>query len=222
MTDNMRKTAHPAFRFVVSISGEKEKTAAVFTECTLPVIEWDMQEVKEGGLNSYVHLLPGRRKRATVTLKNGVGLSQTLIDWYLNSMKENFSRKTITIKLLSLSAASADAPRESVMEWVLADCMPIKWTGPQLKTADNTIAIQTLELACCDITCQVPKLKDSGESVTFTPHKPKKARATNPSNPNLIPAQQPKAPRATNPSNPNLISPHVIPPASQRVQKKDG
>jgi hypothetical protein len=29
---------------------------------------------------------------------------------------------------------------------------PVKWTGPTLKTDDNTVAIQTIELACGEIT----------------------------------------------------------------------
>lgn len=60
---------HPGFRFVVAINGIP---AAVFTECSLPNIEWDILEVKEGGLNSYVHQLPGLRKSSKITLKRGL------------------------------------------------------------------------------------------------------------------------------------------------------
>lgn len=56
---------HAAFRFVVDVG---DKRQGVFTECTLPTVEWEVEEVKEG-LNSYVHQLPGRRKAARITLK---------------------------------------------------------------------------------------------------------------------------------------------------------
>ena len=50
-----REDAHPAFRFVVD-AGDAEIS---FTECTLPSLEVDVLEQKEGGYNQGVHLLPG-------------------------------------------------------------------------------------------------------------------------------------------------------------------
>ena len=37
------------FRFTVDIGGDK--WVGVFTECSLPAIEWDVEEIKEGGRN---------------------------------------------------------------------------------------------------------------------------------------------------------------------------
>lgn len=139
----LSKSSHAAFRFVVDVAGERQ---GVFTECTLPVIEWDVEEVKEGGLNVYTHQLPGRRKAVKITLKNGVG-TDDLMTWYMNTMTEEFSRKTVTLALL-------DSKREMVMTWHIEDAYPVKWTGPQLKSSDNSIAIQTLELACGEITVE--------------------------------------------------------------------
>ena len=139
-TEQIRSQAYPAFRFVVDIEGERQ---AVFTECGLPPIEWETTEVKEGGLNTYVHQLPGRRKTARITLKNGVGKSQ-ILDWYLKTMSETYMRKSVTIILL-------DPAGNTVMVWDIKDAFPIKWTGPQLKTDANSIAIQSLDLACGEI-----------------------------------------------------------------------
>ena len=72
----------PSFRFIVTVNGAPY---GVFTECTLPVIEWDTQEIIEGGLNTHTHKLIGRRKSATMTLKNGVGTG-LLIAWYIQTM----------------------------------------------------------------------------------------------------------------------------------------
>ncbi len=94
-------------------------------------------------MNTYIHMLPGRRKSARVTLKNGVGKS-TLLEWYLQSMSEKFSRKNVTITLL-------DEKLKPVMVWDLTDAYPVKWSGPQLKTDQNAVAIQTLDLACGEI-----------------------------------------------------------------------
>ena len=137
----MRDIANAAFRFVISIDGQLQ---AAFTECTLPVVEMEIERLKEGGTNNFVHQLPGQRKPATVTLKNGVGKSE-LMDWYLDIMGGNFTRKPVTITLLN-------SEKQPVMVWSINDAFPSKWTGPQLQSDSKTLAIQTLELACGEVT----------------------------------------------------------------------
>lgn len=149
MLNVLRTTTNssPSFRFIVTVNGAPY---GVFTDCDLPVIEWELDEVKEGGLNIYTHQLLGRRKTARFTLKNGVGTS-LLIGWYIATMNETFTvpgmglRRTVTILLLN----SLKIP---VMTWNVSNAFPVKWTGPQLKTSENSIAIQSLELACGEIT----------------------------------------------------------------------
>jgi phage tail-like protein len=132
----------PAFRFIVNVDGVY---IGVFTECTLPTIEWDVEEIKEGGLNTYIHQLPGRRKSAKITLKNGIGIGKQMLSWYTKNLSEKFSRHKVTITLLN----SLLVP---IMVLDIQGAYPLKWTGPQLKTDENTIAIQSLELACGEIT----------------------------------------------------------------------
>ena len=139
--------AAPTFRFVVLVNGAPY---GVFTECDLPVVSWKMEPVREGGLNTRVHQLMGRREETTLTLKNGVGTSP-FIAWYLATMAGIFDvpglglRRTVTVILLN----SLKIP---VMTWHIEDAMPKKWTGPQLKTSENSVAVQTLELVCGEIT----------------------------------------------------------------------
>lgn len=143
----LRALTNSAFRFVVAIDGVP---LGAFTECTLPDIAWDVEEVKEGGLNTMVHQLPGRRKAAKITLKNGVGMASDLLTWYIMTMNEQFWRRRVTVTLLgSPLLGPLFMP---VMIWHVEDAYPIRWTGPQLRTGDNTVAIQTLELACGEIT----------------------------------------------------------------------
>ena len=142
--EQMREQANAAFRFVVKVGNEDQ---AVFTECTLPVLELEAEQVKEGGLNTYVHQLPGRRKAATVSLKNGVGKSQ-LVAWYLEVLAGSFSRKPVTVTLYR-------GNHEPAATWSISDAFPLKWTGPQLKTDSNTVAIQTLDLACGAISVEL-------------------------------------------------------------------
>jgi len=145
---NIISNSNPSFRFVVAVNGAPY---GVFTECDLPVIEWDIKEVVEGGLNSYIHQLPGRRKLTKFTLKSGIG-TNLMISWYIATMAEQFNlvpgmglRRMVTIILLN-------ALKIPVMTWNIENAFPVKWSGPQLKTSENSIAIQTLEFAGGNIT----------------------------------------------------------------------
>lgn len=142
--------AVPTFRYVVTVNATPY---GVFTECSLPVIEWETQEIKEGGQNAYTHRLLGRRKSSTLTLKNGVGTNM-MAGWYMQTMAEVYQvpgtvgidlRRVVTILLLNSYFVPA-------MTWVIDDCFPTKWTGPQLNSGDNSIAIQTMELSCGEVT----------------------------------------------------------------------
>ena len=131
-----------AYRFVVEVDFHP---VGAFTQCTPPTIEWEVETVKEGGLNTYVHQLPGPRKQANVSLHHGVCFMDEMMLWYIRAMDEDFSRKRVTIALLS----SMFVP---VMVWHIKDAFPVRWSMPQLQTDSNTAAIQTLELACGEIT----------------------------------------------------------------------
>lgn len=136
-----RPVAHPSFRFRVEIAGI---TQAVFNECTLPTVEWDTKEVKEGGLNTYVHQLPGQRKVGKLTLKSGLGLV-SLLDWYKKFMNQQWERKTVTVILL-------DVAHQEVMRWNITGAYPISWKSPTFKSDDNSVAIEELVLACNEVT----------------------------------------------------------------------
>jgi phage tail-like protein len=133
---------HPAFRYLVEIAGV---TVGAFTECTLPTMEIDTEDLREGGLNTYTHLLPKGRKAARLTLKNGLGKND-LMTWCIEIMQEKFTRKEIIISLHS--ARFSAGQKEPICTWNLHDAYPVKWTGPQLQADSNAIAFQTIEFAC--------------------------------------------------------------------------
>jgi len=130
-----------AFRFVVSLDGV---AIGAFIECTLPVLEWEIEEVKEGGLNTYIHQLPGRRKSAKITLKNGIGITKELSKWFTPTPNQGFKPRKVTITLYDIS-------HKPMMVWSIEKAYPVRWTGPQLKADENTVAIQTFELTCGEI-----------------------------------------------------------------------
>ena len=139
-----RPEGHPAFRFAVQIDGVGE---AAFTECTLPALEVDVHEEKEGGFNTGAHLLPGRVKRGSVTLKRGLTTSSELLRWYSDVMQGQLSstRKQVSIVLYNSTG-------QQVMRWDFTGAYPNKWSGPALNASTNNIAIETLELSFESVT----------------------------------------------------------------------
>ena len=133
---------HAAFRFVIKISERTEEAGAgaeevvaAFTECTLPTLEIDVEDLKEGGLNNYVHQLPGQRKQGRLTFKNGIGKS-TLSDWcHAVILGNQFDAKRSAIKRITVELRDATYQKQIAL-WSM-NAYPIKWTGPQLQT-DST------------------------------------------------------------------------------------
>jgi phage tail-like protein len=131
----------PSYRFVVAVD---YRPLGAFTECTLPTIEWEVETLKEGGQNDYVHQMRGPRKQANVSLQNGIGLMSDMMIWYLMTMQGHYSRREVTITMFT-------ALFVPLMVWHIKDAFPVRWSVPQLQTSGNTVAMQTLELACGEI-----------------------------------------------------------------------
>ena len=130
---------HPAFRFGVEIDGI---TGAFFTECTLPTLEVELEEEKEGGFNDGVHLLPGRVKKGTVTLKRGLTVSSELLGWYTQIMQGEVSDGHRQVSVILY-----DSLGEQIVRWDFAKAFPHKWVGPALNSSSASLAIETLELS---------------------------------------------------------------------------
>jgi phage tail-like protein len=137
-----RAEAHAAFRFVVQLGSEQ----IVFTECTLPTLEVDVHEQKEGGYNTGVHLLPGPVKAGRITLRRGVTQSSQLLEWY-----RDVAAGKVQAAQRNVSVIMYDAEQKQVMRLDFVGAYPVKWTGPALKTSDSTIAIEALELAFAEV-----------------------------------------------------------------------
>jgi phage tail-like protein len=131
--------AHPAFRFTVQIDG---LPGATFTECTLPALEVEIEEQKEGGYNLGTHPLPGRVRRGTLTLKRGVASGSDLMTWYTQVIQGQLiaARKEVSVTLL-------DGAGEPVIRYDFHMAFPTKWSGPELSAGSSAIAIESLELA---------------------------------------------------------------------------
>lgn len=134
-----RAEAHAAFRFAVQIDGITE---AVFTECTLPTLQVEIHEQKEGGLNDGVHLIPGRIKAGKITLKRGITSSSDLLKWYVD-----VAQGKIDASKRKVSVIMYDSTSEELLRWNFQEAFPSKWSGPSFVSGRSAVAIETLELS---------------------------------------------------------------------------
>jgi phage tail-like protein len=132
----MAKDPHLGLRFWIQL-GQVE--IAGFRECSPLIIETEVEEYKEGGLNTYYHKLPTRMKYTNITLKRGMDETRSLYDWYVKSASGQIQRQNISIVIY-------DSEQNRQQQWDLKNAYPCKWTGPDLKAESGAIAVETLEI----------------------------------------------------------------------------
>lgn len=124
-------------RFAVEIGGN---IVAWFTECSGLSVQRETMTHQEGGVNNYVHQLPGQLKYSNITLKRGVSDDEVLWKWFQEGLYDGkVKRQSVSIVLFSVD-------RKKRKRWELKQAYPIKWSGPNLKTDSRGVAIETLEI----------------------------------------------------------------------------
>jgi phage tail-like protein len=132
-----RRDPFRAFNFLVEIDGI---TRAGFQECSGLDVSLDPVEYREGGEPITPRKLPGLAKYANITLKRGLTDDQELWEWIQQGVQGETERKNGSIILL-------DAHGEEQSRWNFRDGWPTKWTGPSFNATDNSVAVETLEIA---------------------------------------------------------------------------
>jgi phage tail-like protein len=124
------------FRFSVKI---KDAVVGWFTDCSGLTVERETLPQSEGGINDYVHQLPGRVKQSRVTLKRGLA-DNALWDWFEKGLYDGkVERNNITIILYN-------SDRTKKKQWDLENAYPVKWTGPDFQSDSNQATIESLEI----------------------------------------------------------------------------
>lgn len=102
--------------------------------------QYDVQDYREGGVNSYVHKIVGPVKYDNVRLSRPVDSDSTLIYIWLTANLVKIVPQTMSITAL-------DSAGKEVTTWNLAGVVPVKWQGPSLDIFGNQVAMETLEIA---------------------------------------------------------------------------
>ena len=135
------------YRFAVEISGIQE---ALFTECSGFETKIDTEEYKEGGVNDYVHKLPGRQSFSNVTLKRGMTSSIELWDW-LNRLSTKTAKSD---EKKDISVVLYDGKGSERFRWNLTKAYPVKWSSPTMQTDQSSTLVESLELTYQEFTLE--------------------------------------------------------------------
>ena len=125
-------------RFEVTIDHKVE--LGNWTKCEGLTVEWELQEYREGGLNDYVHRLPGRRKFQNIKLTRPIDADSRKVAQWISEVEGPAAGHTAQIAVL-------DAAGEAVVVWDVIDVWPTRWAGPTMDVNGKDIAFETLELA---------------------------------------------------------------------------
>jgi len=101
----------------------------------------EIEELKEGGENRFSHRFPNPAKYGNIILKRGLLTKSGLIKWCFDAI-DNFIFKPadITITLLN-------EEHKPLSVWNVSKAFPVKWSTSDLKAQENSLVIESLELA---------------------------------------------------------------------------
>lgn len=104
--------------------------------------EVGIEEVAEGGENRFSHRLPTRAKYGNLVLKRGLFTNSQIINWCKDAFESlAFDPTTVDVTLLN----EEHNPVGDTFSFINA--YPVKWTISDFKAQDNSIVVETLELA---------------------------------------------------------------------------
>jgi phage tail-like protein len=129
------------FYFQLSFKGED----AAFKEVSGISKELSMEEVVCGGENRFKYRLPTVATSQNLVLKRAlIPEGSKLIDWCASTMDESLASP---IKTHDVSVSLFDASGTVSVMWTFYNAYPVKYAVSDLKSQENEIVLETIELA---------------------------------------------------------------------------
>jgi phage tail-like protein len=129
------------FHFKVEFGDGNAAADHRFQEVNGLVAEVTTEDLREGGLNEYVHRLPTGAKYGNLVLKRGFLTTSEVTAWCRRAIEEFvFEPRDVLVTLL-------DERHEPLAGWTFLRAYPVKWSVSDLKAQDNAIAVESMELS---------------------------------------------------------------------------
>ena len=125
------------YQFTVKIDG---MPLGDWTKCDGLSMEFHVTEYEEGGMNSFIHRIPGRAKYGNIKLTRPLNSKSQAVSAWMTSLMATVKRQTAEITVM-------DPAGDQVASWNLVGVYPVKWSGPTLDADGKMNATETLEIA---------------------------------------------------------------------------
>jgi phage tail-like protein len=129
------------FHFRVDVLGMTNVDDVRFTEVGGLSVEMGSEEVPEGGENRFAQKYPTRAKYPELVLKRGLLRSSEVWDWLRECIVD------YRIQPRAVDVALLNERHEPLMTWHLVGAWPTRWAVGDLNAANNTYALESLQLA---------------------------------------------------------------------------
>ncbi|WP_316828541.1 phage tail protein [Pedobacter miscanthi] len=138
----MASNSYPAgFYFMLSLKGED----AAFQEVSGISKELGIEEVISGGENQFKYRLPTTSSGQNLVLKRAlVPEGSSLVDWCIACIDGGLNG---AIQTNDISVSLLNANAEVLVMWAFHKAYPIKYAVSDLKSQENAIVIESIELA---------------------------------------------------------------------------
>ncbi len=135
----------PEYKYFVEIDGIVE---SAFIECSGISAKRDVVEVREGGVNDFVHKLAGRISYGDITLRKGIMFSTKMWEWFEEGLTNGqVDRRNITITQYSsyfnMPARWYNIKRAFPVAW---DVSALRSDSSQFAVESLTITFETIEV----------------------------------------------------------------------------
>lgn len=124
----------------IALSAVLDVALGGFNECSGLEMSLDVEEYREGGHNGTTLKFPTRVKWSNITLKKGIGAGTALWDWHYRFAEGRGKRRDGIVVLLN----DLHLPNNI---WYFRRGLPVKYTGPALNAAQNSVAIESIEIS---------------------------------------------------------------------------
>lgn len=122
------------------LSGLLDVAVGGFSECQGLEGSLKVEEFNEGGNNGAVLKFPGRVSWTNLTLKRGLAGNSTLWDWFYGFVEGRGKRRDGVVVLMNgMMVPSAI--------WYFRRGLPLKYSGPQMNATQNSVAVESVEIA---------------------------------------------------------------------------
>lgn len=138
-----------AFYFLVSFQEDSNIPETAFQEVSGLKMEMEVEAVKEGGENQFIHQLPTGVKHGNLVLKRAsLPLDHALETWIVNALEGSFKARITPYEVV---ISLIDAGNWPVRAWSLSNVYPLKWEVSTFDSRKNELVIETLELSYNEI-----------------------------------------------------------------------